>query len=432
MTEQDLEKYQKLLTKIGKKIRRTLDVDTIWQQTVDTLGVDLKVGHCIICSYKKGSQKLQVVAEYRQKPIKPLLGNLLWLADEPGLDKALTSLQPVIIVEQPAENGQSKGKTQLIVAISYQNIPKGILILYGEDYRNWTDAEIEIVEEVADQVGACVAYLNLQEELEETRKQAQEATRLKQEFLTTISHELRTPLNGTIGFLKLILDDLVDEPDEQREFTQEAYHSSLHLLNIINDILDIAKIEAKQINLTLGAVNLEEMLRDVKKITKPQIDKKNLDFEIKIPKNTDKIVVYGNYSRLLQVMLNLVGNAIKFTNEGSITITAEVLKTKVLFQNQEFPGMVKIRVDDTGIGVPLDKLDKIFGIFNKGDGSTTTPVGGTGLGLAISQELVEAMGGAVEFFSMGENLGSTVTFTVPLYQDNLIVTTECIGLPKNN
>ncbi|HEY9849292.1 MAG TPA: GAF domain-containing sensor histidine kinase [Leptolyngbyaceae cyanobacterium] len=431
MTEQDLEKYQKLLTKIGKKIRRTLDVDTIWQQTVDTLGLDLNVSHCIICSYKKGSKKLHVVAEYRQKPVKPLLGNLLWLADEPGLEKALTSLQPVI-VEQPAENGQSKGKNQLIVAISYQNIPKGILILYGEEYRHWTDAEIEVVEEVADQVGACVAYLNLQEELEETRKQAQEATRLKQEFLTTISHELRTPLNGTIGFLKLILDDLVDEPDEQREFTEEAYRSSLHLLNIINDILDIAKIEAKQIKLALGAVNLEEMLSEVEKITKPQIDKKNLSFQIRLPKNNDKIVVYGNYSRLLQVMLNLVGNAIKFTNEGGITITAEVLKTKVLFQNQELPGMVKIRVDDTGIGVPLDKLDKIFGIFNKADGSTTTPVGGTGLGLAISQELVEAMGGAVEFFSMGENLGSTVTFTVPLYQDNLIGSNECIGIPKNN
>ncbi|MBD3558043.1 histidine kinase, partial [Planktothrix sp. FACHB-1355] len=135
------------------------------------------------------------------------------------------------------------------------------------------------------------------------------------------------------------------------------------------------------------------------------------------PPTRDKITVYGNYQRLLQVMLNLVGNAIKFTHEGGVLITAEVVRKKVVVQNQELPGMVKVRVIDTGIGVSLEKQDRLFQSFSQVDGSRTRKYGGTGLGLTISQKLIEAMKGVVNFYSMGEGLGSTVTFTVPLYQD---------------
>ena len=121
-------------------------------------------------------------------------------------------------------------------------------------------------------------------------------------------------------------------------------------------------------------------------------------------------------------MLNLVGNAIKFTHEGGITISAEVVKKKVTVQNNERPGMVKIRVADTGIGVSLDKQDKLFQSFSQVDGSRTRQYGGTGLGLAISQRLVEAMGGVVNFYSLGEGLGSTVTFDVPLFQEPIMST----------
>jgi signal transduction histidine kinase len=123
-------------------------------------------------------------------------------------------------------------------------------------------------------------------------------------------------------------------------------------------------------------------------------------------------------------MLNLVGNAIKFTHNGEVTITAEVMPGKVVVQNEEKPGMVRISVADTGIGVSLEKQDKLFQSFSQVDGSRTRQYGGTGLGLAISQKLVEAMGGIVNFFSLGEGLGSTVTFTVPLYQDPLMVSTS--------
>ena len=127
---------------------------------------------------------------------------------------------------------------------------------------------------------------------------------------------------------------------------------------------------------------------------------------------------------MLQVILNLVGNAIKFTHEGGIVITAEIIRKTLVLNRQEFPGMVKIGVADTGIGVSLEKQDKLFENFFQVDGSHTKSYGGTGLGLAISQKLVEAMGGTISFYSMGEGLGSTVTFTVPLAHLPIIETQQ--------
>jgi signal transduction histidine kinase len=116
-------------------------------------------------------------------------------------------------------------------------------------------------------------------------------------------------------------------------------------------------------------------------------------------------------------MLNLVGNAIKFTHEGGVNISLGLVQKKVIFQNQEFPGLVEFRVTDTGIGVPLEKQDRLFKAFSQVDTGYTRQYGGTGLGLVISQKLVQAMGGSVKFYSLGDGLGSTVTFTVPLYQE---------------
>jgi signal transduction histidine kinase len=283
--------------------------------------------------------------------------------------------------------------------------------------RQWSEAEIELVRELAEQIGTAIAHGTLYKELEIATERAEEASRLKSEFLANTSHELRTPLNGMIGFLKLVLEGMADDPEEQRDFIEEAHRSAIHLLNLINDILDIAKIEAGKMELELNPVSLTELMSDVYDFTQNQAQQKKLSMNIELPAINDEVILYGNYQRLLQVMLNLVGNAIKFTHEGGVTISAEVLKKKVTFKEEEFPGLVKVRVADTGIGVSLDKQDKLFQSFSQVDGSRTRQYGGTGLGLAISQKLVETMGGVVNFYSMGEGLGSTVTFTVPLYQE---------------
>lgn len=427
---------KKLLGQIARNIRRTLDLNTIWQQTVESLGEALGVSHCIICSYKPEHLQLQVVSEYRQIPVRSLLGQEVDIVNEPGFCQALETLVPIVI--EKAEHPNFR-QSMLVVATCYQDKPNGLISLQhcerGSQKQNnsnsvlgdtsclrqWTAEEIELVRDLADQVGTAIAHATLYKQLEEARQQAEEASRLKSDFLANTSHELRTPLNGMLGFLKLVLEGMADDPEEQQEFIEEAYRSGLHLLNIINDILDIAKIEAGKMELDLGSVRLHELFNDLEDFTRTQAEQKNLSLQIQLPATSDEIIVLANYQRLLQVMLNLVGNAIKFTHEGGVTISADVVRKKVIFQNQVLPGMVKVRVADTGIGVSLDKQDKLFQSFSQVDGSRTRQYGGTGLGLTISQKLVEAMGGAVNFYSMGEGLGSTVTFTVPLYQEPVLV-----------
>jgi signal transduction histidine kinase len=495
------DRYQKLLTQIAWNIRRTLDPTTIWQQTVNGLGRALGVSRCVICPYENHSTYVKVVAEYCREPFSSLLELDLSLWDNPYLSEAIETLKPIrwenctsetsfvnSTPALPSENAASalmnsgylgtetiahegdisattfdvepeqiglqhlatptiaintQQQSILAIATCYQDQPNGLIILYQCDRpRTWTDAEVDFMQELADQVGTAIAHASLftesqtlaselqrvnvsmlqkNRELEDARQQAEEASRLKSEFLANTSHELRTPLNGMIGFLKLILDGMADDPQEQNEFLNEAYRSALHLLNIINDVLDIAKIEAGKMQIELSPVHLDELLGNVENFTRSQVQQKNLSFEIQKLPTHDEIVLFGNYQRLLQVMLNLVGNAIKFTHEGGVTISTEVIKKRVVLQNHELPGMVKVRVADTGIGVSLDKQDKLFQSFSQVDGSRTRQYGGTGLGLAISQKLVEAMGGVVNFYSMGEGLGSTVTFTVPLYQEPVMI-----------
>jgi signal transduction histidine kinase len=460
------DRYQKLLTHVATSIRQTLDLETIWQQTVETLGNTLSVSRCIICPVEKGATKVKVVAEYRQESFPSLLGAELLLDTDPWLQQALKTLQPVSAERMalaPAASvdpcscaadielsdssdlvGKDIAQARLMVATCYQEQPNGIMMLYQCDHqRLWSAAEVEFMQELANQVGTAIAHARLfaesqelahqlqkvnhnlvqkHRELEEARHQAEEASRLKSEFLANTSHELRTPLNGMLGFLKLILDEMTNDPEEQREFIQEAYDSALRLLDILTDVLDLAKIEAGRLQIDLSPVNLDKLLMTVEKFIQVQIQHKHLSFEIQKPPTHDEIILFSDYKRLLQVMLNLVGNAIKFTHEGGITISTEVIRKRLLVNGKELPGELKVRVADTGIGVSLEKQDQLFQSFSQVDGSSTRQYGGTGLGLAISQKLVEAMGGTVNFYSMGEGLGSTVTFTVPLYQDPVMIT----------
>lgn len=417
------QQHQKLVNRITRNIRRTLDLDIIWQQTVDSLGKALRLERCIICPYQPSSSKVEVKAEYHQAALKSMLGLQIDIASEPAFAQALATLEPVVMqVPGYAQSGQQK---TLVIATCYQDQANGLVALSWQDEcYTLTESELELAKEAADQLGTAIAHATLYEELEVARQKAEEASRLKSEFLANVSHEIRTPLNGMIGFLKLILEGMADDPEEQNQFLSEAHQLSIHLLNIINDILDIAKIEAGKMELTYAPVKLDELFSDVENFMRPQAEMRNLSFQMQMPPTSDEIIVQSNYQRLLQVMLNLVGNAIKFTHEGGVTVSADLVLKKANFQDQQFPGMVKVRVADTGIGVSLDKQDKLFQLFSQVDGSRTRHYGGTGLGLAISQKLVEAMGGEVHFYSLGEGLGSTVTFTVPLYQQPVMVSSN--------
>ncbi len=416
------QQHQNLVNKITRNIRKTLDLEVIWQQTVDSLGEGLHFERCIICPYQPNSLSVEVIAEYHQPHLSSMLGLKLDLNSEPGLIQAISTLKPVIVESQHPFFEQQR---ILVAATCHQDQPNALIaVTLCDECYPLTAEELELAKEVANQLGTAIAHATLYKELLAAQQEAEEATRRKSEFLANVSHEIRTPLNGMMGFLKLILDGMVDDPEEQVSFIEEAHRSSLHLLDIINDILDFAKIEAGKMDLECGLVSMDELFVDVGNFIRLQTEPRNLQFQMQTLETSDEIFVYGDYQRLKQVMLNLLSNAIKFTHEGGITVSADIVRRKVRFQDQEFPGMLRVRVTDTGIGVSLDKQDKLFQSFSQVDGSRTRQYGGTGLGLVISQKLVEAMGGEVHFYSLGEGLGSTVTFTVPLYQQPVLSSTE--------
>ena len=414
--------YQKLLSQVVQQIRRSLDLTTIYQHTVNNIGSTFAASRCLILVNYHNRDRFSVEAEYYREEFGSTTNFQIDWWNQEHLQQALGLGYPLAL--DFIEQDPLQRKSVLVIATGSSEENVLICLQQCDRYRHWTTAEMEMLREIAEQVEAAISLAKLYQEVEQASIQAEEANRLKSDFLANTSHELRTPLNGIIGFLKLLLEGMADDPEEQREFIEEAYKSSIHLLNLINDILDIAKIEAGKMELELNEIELNELFQDVDNLINTQAKQKNLNFQIESPATLTPVMLYGNYQRLLQVMLNLISNGIKFTKEGGIVVSAEVSNKKIESQGIEFPGMVKISVADTGIGVSLEKQDKLFENFYQVDGSRTKSYGGTGLGLAISQKLVEAMGGAISFYSMGDGLGSTVTFTVPLSHLPVIKTAQ--------
>jgi signal transduction histidine kinase/DNA-binding response OmpR family regulator len=238
-------------------------------------------------------------------------------------------------------------------------------------------------------------------ELLEARDRAEAASRAKSEFLANMSHEIRTPMNGVIGMSELALDLAVTE--EQRDYLNTVRTSGESLLNIINDILDFSKIEAGKFTLDSCEFSPDEVLQEVMRMMAVPAQEKGLELLYDVRTNLPDIVV-GDAGRLRQVMVNLLGNAIKFTESGEVSLTVEDVQ-------QEEPGCaMRFSVSDTGPGIPPESRDAIFGAFVQVDGSHTRRYGGTGLGLSISSRLVSFMGGHLQVDSeVGR--GSTFHFT---------------------
>jgi len=250
--------------------------------------------------------------------------------------------------------------------------------------------------------------------LQEANAQLEEASRLKSEFLANTSHELRTPLNGIIGFLQLVLDDMCDSREEEREFQVQALQCSRHLLGLINDVLDIAKIEAGKLTVESVAVDVPTLFREVHTLTHVQAAQKSVALTFEVP-DDPLPAARGDFGKIKQVLVNLVGNSIKFTPRGSIRVAASV--------HSEM-GHIMFEVEDTGVGIPKDRQAIIFEKFTQADGSTTRRFGGTGLGLAICRSLIELMGGVIGVESDGENHGTKMYFALPIWRGEATTSPE--------
>ena len=239
-------------------------------------------------------------------------------------------------------------------------------------------------------------------ELLKAKEKETAANQAKDDFLSTMSHEIRTPLNAVIGISHLLL--LENPKEDQLENLQTLKYSSEHLLGLVNDILDFNKITSGSLDLEQSEFNLTHLLNGIQGIFNNKAKAKNIRFSIKKDNSLPEFLI-GDSVRLSQIITNLVGNSIKFTEEGKVTLDLELIT-----ENKEFC-LIEINVIDTGIGIAKDKQDKIFSSFAQENSDTTRKYGGTGLGLAICKQLVEIMGSDLKLVS-DTNMGATFSFTL--------------------
>jgi PAS domain S-box-containing protein len=290
-----------------------------------------------------------------------------------------------------------------IVPLLHDSNVFGILFIYTDPYPSRDQTRLDTLNFIGDLLGVAIANERVKDELLQARKSAEEMVQAKSDFLANMSHEIRTPMNGVLGMLDLLNNNSLDE--KSRSYVEIAHGSASMLLNVINDILDISKIESGKLHIEQIEFGLRKTVEDTADLLAKLAYQKNIELSVFIPSDT-KNSLRGDVLRLQQVLNNLLGNAIKFTSQGEVSVNISTV------EESGSRAVMRFEIKDTGIGIAPEKQDLLFQAFTQADTSTSRKFGGTGLGLTISKSLIEMMGGKIGLSSQAGK-GSTFWFELP-------------------
>jgi len=397
------------LGEVGQAINSTLDLDTVLT-TIVAKAVQLSGTEAgAIYTFDESRQEFwlrathgadeAVVAAIRERRIG---------AGETVIGKAAAERTPIQIPDVLADSSlvfdivvRAGYRALLVVPLLRPDRIIGALAVRRRDPGEFPQSTIDLLETFADQSVLAIQNARLFREIEEKGQELAEASKHKSQFLANMSHELRTPLNAILGYTELILDSIYGEPsDKMRAVLERLQANGRHLLGLINDVLDLSKIEAGQLTLSLDDYSLSDVVHGVVSAVEPLAAEKRLAFKAEVA--PDLPTGRGDGRRLSQVLLNLVGNAIKFTDKGEVAIRASMMN-----------GAFTVAVCDTGPGIDAADQTKIFEEFQQADSSTTRKKGGTGLGLSIAKRIIEMHGGRI-WVKSEPGKGSTFYFTLPM------------------